>query len=682
MLSDSFIGAFTLPGALLAGGRVLDRYGSPIDRSVFGHSGDLVDYFLSTGFLRSVLSWNYCYGPGIHAEPIGADLPRSRPKQFEYDPETDAAIYSWAYSGVVNTLTGSSNIADDASEHNVHHVRLTGGDFVPSSCNLYHYFDDSGLHFPGTFTSVPGYLESFSSEPIPFHVQDMYISQYNGSGDPELVGSFSYPTYQSTFFSLDWMEEIYNRLKESVLYTEIPFSTVKAITLDGRQFLRGLKVSKVSNFEYQLEYESYTYVSPSAWASVGGLYLGWMRRGYYNVTIRIQPFDGGFNLFSSYRISGRYYLSAGYPGNPGSESGIGDWRLYPEEDDENVLDHTESGVSFFPLTTRFSGGTLAARLDNLFKSLTTDHSYARYFDNLATARPSVHRALQDACSQARAISGNLVETSLKLNALTGLFGKEEAENLAKFVTRSQLGSTVEGYTLPVTVVRSLDSLGGISGVFGTFVKFIGTLHLLYRFGWKPLSATLDSAISSGALATTVQSGVIALGEQLNGVTHRGKFKLSKKDFDPLPCDELEVHSKFQLMPLYGLLATIAGLDRLQILPTPDRAFASLPFSWAVDWGIDASNRVSVISDFVLMTLFGAHSFVHSYKLIYNLNHSFLAPFGLEPLEAANPPQFSFYIREKSRYVPAVGFKTGAVIPFVPHHPDVGLLVSLAAVFLL
>lgn len=663
MLTDSIVCGFPTWGT-----------GFPLSAVPFSVSyppgTDLVDHVLGMGHFRDRLYWDFAYGPARHSGSGSSWVPSQRPVQLAYNQRADASVYSFALSESMRILTGASSVPENMSEHGCRHIKLIG-DLTLMSSSLYDFVDDTGYTAGPGGPTVPGFSTTYSV-PTSFGsglANQAPMFRYDGVGDPDLRSSFDVVGAHGSPIYIGDLAEIYRRAKKGDAWVDLPECTgvaPKFVSLDGRQYLRGVKVEQ-HDYSLSFEYETLTYVPE----------VHFIRRLLLSCVVEPDHTDRP-RVRLTWNGTSRLYISHNTSPNYGNPDDIPGWFHYPWYDQS--LFAVTYATAYFPLTTRESATRLQSSLKKFWNFVTSSSSIERYNRQLASVRPSIHHAIHDGIDDARVITGNLVETSMKLESLSGLFGLEEAENLARTITKSDIGKTIEGYPLPVTVAESLESLGGIRGVFGLFARFVGSCHLLYRFGWRPLSVALNSAIDSGGLATAVNDGIIRLGELLNDRSvFKGSYKLSKTDYGDLACDRLIVHTKFQLVPLHGLLAAIAGLDRLQFLPTPDRAFASIPFSWAVDWGISASERASMISDFILLTLYGGNNFTHSYKMIHELTKWQLRPFGLSYF--GRPPEISVYYRERSRYVPAVGFRDGAVIPFVPHHPDVGLLVSLALALL-
>lgn len=115
---------------------------------------------------------------------------------------------------------------------------------------------------------------------------------------------------------------------------------------------------------------------------------------------------------------------------------------------------------------------------------------------------------------------------------------------------------------------------------------------------------------------------------------------------------LRTRSKVNLtVDLSTLLANYLTANAMGILPSLSNVWATLPFSFVVDWFTNMDDRLKSVDNQLLWLCLRTNWCVHSYKVSYYPSPELLATYGLESPDASDPFHVTSYFRELSLIMP-------------------------------
>jgi len=99
------------------------------------------------------------------------------------------------------------------------------------------------------------------------------------------------------------------------------------------------------------------------------------------------------------------------------------------------------------------------------------------------------------------------------------------------------------------------------------------------------------------------------------------------------------------------LGTLLSINGLGLLPTLERSWAVVPFSFVVDWFTNMSERLGAVDDQLKWLVFGCDWCVHSYRVVYFPTDDELVAYGLATSPGGAPFGLTVYKREFSLMLP-------------------------------
>jgi len=183
------------------------------------------------------------------------------------------------------------------------------------------------------------------------------------------------------------------------------------------------------------------------------------------------------------------------------------------------------------------------------------------------------------------------------------------------------------------------------------VDILANAILAFRFAQKP---TAEDAYE---LAKTDVRKEITRLLQVRSETMYGQFHYSFSDeemesiiqlpgrMDFVTRSKIRVHTD-----LTSLLSTYLTANSMGLMPTLSRLWATVPFSFVVDWFTGMGNRLQKVDDQLLWMGMGVDWCLHSFKWVYYPPQSILDHYGLVSSED-EPFNLTGYSREFSRLMP-------------------------------
>lgn len=204
--------------------------------------------------------------------------------------------------------------------------------------------------------------------------------------------------------------------------------------------------------------------------------------------------------------------------------------------------------------------------------------------------------------------------------------------------------------------------------------FIAESYLKYQFGTRP---TLETIADLNEHGPQLQKGLNSILDA-GGRTIYGKF-----DYDlhqgpwALRNAHLTTRSKIRLrMTDESFLRTLIALKAGGLAPTLSNMWETLPFSFAVDWFTNLSERYRAIDNQVLFMAFDVAWCVHSLTVYRETLAEDLAPYNFEKLGTFGE---STYMRHVSYAMPSLRPSKYDFLEVAPS-PSVGVGGSLAWIF--
>lgn len=279
------------------------------------------------------------------------------------------------------------------------------------------------------------------------------------------------------------------------------------------------------------------------------------------------------------------------------------------------------------------------KADGFFSSLKWKGFTDQAEQSLRWARSATTHSWADAYSSIVATAADWVEFSAEAGELAELYPEEQIRLLESAATADRV---VNGrlYTTELSTRLRDVALAAASG------------YILYSFSWRPLSGTPEEA------ARTLE-GLSRMAGRLEQESRvYGKFSVDEPTVEMLPGVTLRPNrlSVITRAVVGGLPKTHASnvtqLDAIGVLPTPSRLWNTLMWSWFADWLLKVQEKQRILESYILGALIGARGFSHSFTMDWDFDDGdFAEYFGFEPAEV--PARVRVYVREKSRYLPAL-----------------------------
>jgi hypothetical protein len=228
----------------------------------------------------------------------------------------------------------------------------------------------------------------------------------------------------------------------------------------------------------------------------------------------------------------------------------------------------------------------------------------------------------------------------------GIIKANHVENL------TQLAGLVELLPDLVALPRLLAKVTkGDPSIVTEVIDYISDAILAYRFAQKP---TADDALELAK--TDLQKELKDLLEP-SYYTLYGKFSYlftEEENFIGPGNLVLVTRSKVRVrLDFSNLMGTIMTLNGVGLLPTLERVWATVPFSFVVDWFTNMSERLGQVDNQALWMCITTDWCLHSFELTYYPTQEELLVYDLQSPNPLEPFGIKAYVREFSRMMPSL-----------------------------
>lgn len=196
------------------------------------------------------------------------------------------------------------------------------------------------------------------------------------------------------------------------------------------------------------------------------------------------------------------------------------------------------------------------------------------------------------------------------------------------------------------------AMKGDIGAIKELIDLIANEILKYKFSTKP---------TSGDASEILNTDVKKMLESITSVkraTLYGNFSYVFTDEENFMKDgrlTLTTRSKVRTyFDMSTLMVAYLTANSVGLLPTLERAWALLPFSFVIDWFTNMSKRLHLVDNQLLYAAVRVPWALHSYKVTYYPSDNALAEFNLINVDPDEPFGLSAYNREFTRYTPKLG----------------------------
>jgi hypothetical protein len=556
--------------------------------------------------------------PNSFGLPVFTDTLYSKPSPITYD-----GVWDWNnYGGIlaINNLMGQGSVGDDVRENGVIHPRFNGElrddtslmeciyQQVPGQNNSWFGYQHEKLTLRPFYTPVNEIIQVGTDS---FGYRNFYLwySQIGPSGDDVMDTNLH-----------DWMVGFCQYLTDVGEVSDI----VAPWSFYWRNF--DLHVEKHGNhFSYDLSYDyemRVDLIEGQAWSTFRvNITLG---AGFSPVVSIVDP-------------------TSWNPIHPdvfgfGCESSVDviDW--YSPLSTTSAPKVTPISVDF-PIRTQFYTQPLKNGFAGSESNFTIfrntyrkwGHDIRDYFSgimdmNMPHIRTSSFFAASDALDKKRSLKANHLENLSQLSAIAELLPDLEA--LSSLLAKAAKGD-------PSAVLEAVD--------------FLTEEILKFRFGTAP---------NAGDAAELLRHDLLREISSLSKIEHEtlyGKFSYTFTSDENFMGDGvlvLDTRSKIRIqIDLSTLMTSILALDSIGLLPTLERVWEILPFSFVVDWFTNMSKRLHSADKQLEFLAIRTDWCLHSYRISWYPSAELLKDFHLENVPSAEPFSISLYQREFTRVMP-------------------------------